>query len=69
MSYDVYLFACLLRGFSSEFNDRPYDEQYNLALEQFKVFEKSKYNDTTKSMYECIEDYLYATVENPPAIR
>lgn len=69
MSYDVYLFACLLREFSSEFNDRPYDEQYYLALEQFKVFEKSKYNDTTKNMYECIEDYLYATVENPPAIR
>jgi hypothetical protein len=69
MNYDVYLFACLLREFSSEFNNRPYDEQYDLAVQQFKVFEKSKYNDVNKGAYECIENYLYATIENSPAIK
>jgi hypothetical protein len=69
MNYDVYLFTCLLREFSSEFNNRPYDEQYDLAAQQFKIFQASEYNDTNKGLYECIENYLYATIENPPGIR
>jgi hypothetical protein len=69
MEYRVYLFACLLREFSNEFNSQPYDEQYDLAAPQFKAFEASEYNDANKGLYECIENYLYATIENPPAIR
>lgn len=69
MNYDVYLFSCLLREFSAEFNNRPYDEQYDIAMVEFKKFEASTFNDVNKGAYECIENYLYATIENPPAIR
>lgn len=61
MNYDIYLFACLLREFSNEFDNTPYDEQYDIAIREFKKFEQSQYNDTNKGSYECIENYLYAT--------
>jgi hypothetical protein len=69
MKFPIYLFACLLREFSSEFGNLPQDEQYELAEKQFKVFESSEFNDITKGLYRCIENYLYATIENPPSIR
>jgi hypothetical protein len=58
MNYDVYLFSCLLKEFSSEFNEMPYDEQYYIALEKFKAFEKSTFNDVNQGAYECIVNYL-----------
>jgi hypothetical protein len=63
MNYDVYLFSCLLKEFSYKFEQRPYDEQYDIATNEFKKFESSKFNDINKGAYECIVDYISTNIE------
>lgn len=58
MNYDVYLFTCLWKEFDEQFRQRPYDEQYYLALNRFREFESSVYNDVNKGIYECVESYF-----------
>ena len=65
MNYNTYLFSCLLRDFSTAFYNLPYDEQYDVAMAAFKKFEASTFNDVNKGAYECMENYLYATVGEP----
>jgi len=58
MNYNTYLFCCLLKHFNSEFDELPYDEQYDVVKEAYKKFKKSDYNKSTKSEYECMLEYL-----------
>lgn len=58
MNYNQYLFSCLLKLSSTEFEQLPYDEQYDFAKEEFKRFSKSDYNNPEKSLYECISNYI-----------
>jgi hypothetical protein len=58
MIYDTYLFACLLKEYDDDFNNEPYDLQYDMVPGLFKEFEKTKFNDKNKSLYDCIVEYL-----------
>ena len=58
MNYNQYLFSCLLKIYSLEFEQLEYDLQYEKVFELYKEFEDSKFNIYTKGEYDCIEDYL-----------
>ena len=40
------------------FNDETCDERWSNASAHLKIFMQSKYNDSSKSTYECIEEYV-----------
>ena len=58
MNYSQYLFSCLFKLFDEEFEQMPYDSQFNEAMYEYSIFEGSKFNDGNKGEYECIVDYL-----------
>ena len=58
MIYDTYLFSCLLKEYDEDFANEPYDLQYDMITDMFKEFEKTKFNDKTKSLYDCIIEYF-----------
>lgn len=58
MNYDTYLFSCLLKLYNSEFEQMPYDQQYDMLPVLFELFENSKYNDVNRGLYECLIDYF-----------
>ena len=58
MDYDVYLFSNLIKLFDSEFEELPYDEQYDNLPTLYEDFENSKFNVDTKSAYDCMINYL-----------
>lgn len=58
MSYNEYLFCCLLKLYSKEFNELEYDLQYQLGIEKYNDFSNSQYNCDSKSEYDCIVKYL-----------
>ena len=58
MNYDVYLFSNLIKLFDSEFEELPYDEQYDNLPTLYEDFENSKFNVDTKSAYDCMIEYL-----------
>jgi hypothetical protein len=58
MTYDTYLFSCLLKHFDEAFNEEPYDLQYDMIPVLFKEFERSKFNDKNKGLYDCIIEYF-----------
>ena len=58
MNYDVYLFSNLIKLFDSEFEELPYDEQYDDLPTLYEDFENSKFNVDTKSAYDCMIEYL-----------
>lgn len=61
MDYELYLFSCLLKLYNKEFEQKPYDEQFKLIPKLYKEFEDSEYNESKKSTYEAILNYLKAT--------
>ena len=58
MIYDTYLFSCLLKEYDDAFANEPYDLQYDMVTGMFKEFERTKFNDKNKSLYDCIIEYL-----------
>lgn len=58
MDYDLYLFSNLLKFYDKDFDEKPYDEQFDILPNLFEGFENSKFNIDTKSCYDCIEEYL-----------
>jgi hypothetical protein len=58
MDYNQYLFSCLMKLFDSEFEQMEYDIQFDVAIEEYVIFENSKFNDGNIGEYECIINYL-----------
>lgn len=58
MDYDLYLFSNLIKLFDSEFEELPYDEQYDKLPTLYEGFENSKFNVDTKSAYDCMIEYF-----------
>lgn len=58
MNYPLYLFSNLVKFFDKEFNELPYDEQWDLLPSMYIQFRISKFNVIDKSEYDCIADYL-----------
>ena len=58
MDYDMYLFSNLIKLFDEEFEQLPYDEQYDKLPTLYEDYENSKFNVDTKGAYECMIDYL-----------
>lgn len=58
MDYDLYLFSNLIKLFDSEFEELPYDEQYDKLPTLYEDFENSKFNVDTKSAYDCMIEYF-----------
>ena len=58
MDYDMYLFSNLIKLFNSEFEELPYDEQYDTLPSLYEDYDNSKFNVDTKGAYECMINYL-----------
>ena len=58
MNYNIYLFSNLVKFFNKEFEELPYDEQYNLLPSMYEDFEISEFNRSEYSEYDCMIDYL-----------
>lgn len=58
MDYDMYLFSNLIKLFDEEFEQLPYDEQYDDLPTLYADFENSKFNVDTKSAYDCMVEYF-----------
>jgi hypothetical protein len=58
MNYDVYLFSNLIKLFDVEFEELPYDEQWDTLPSLYEEYDKSKFNVDTKGAYECMINYL-----------
>ena len=58
MDYDIYLFSNLIKYYNTEFEELPYDEQYDTLPNLYKEFEDSPFNVDTKSAYDCMIEYF-----------
>jgi DNA-binding transcriptional regulator GbsR (MarR family) len=58
MNYDVYLFSNLIKLFNAEFEELPYDEQWDNLPSLYEEYDKSKFNVDTKGAYECMIEFL-----------
>jgi hypothetical protein len=58
MNYNYYLFSCLLKEYDKDFEQMEYDLQFKKIPKLYEEFFISDFNDTNKSEYECIVDYL-----------
>lgn len=58
MIYSEYLFSCLLKLYDKEFDESPYDIQFEQIMMRYYEFFTSKYNDENKSEYDCIINFL-----------
>jgi hypothetical protein len=58
MTYELYLFSCLLKLYDEQFDARPYDEQYDVLPALYEEFKLSVYNDDDTNLYDCIELFL-----------
>ena len=58
MDYDMYLFSNLIKHYDTEFEQLPYDEQYDDLPTLYADYDNSKFNVDTKGAYECMINYL-----------
>jgi len=58
MDYDMYLFSNLIKLFNAEFEELPYDEQWDTLPSLYEEYDNSKFNVDTKGAYECMINYL-----------
>lgn len=58
MTYNEYLFGCLLQLYDKEFEEMEYDLRYEETIRRYCDFESSEFNVDTQSEYMCILDYL-----------
>lgn len=58
MDYDMYLFSNLIKYYDTEFEQLPYDEQWEELPSLYEEYDKSKFNVDTKGAYECMENFL-----------
>jgi hypothetical protein len=58
MDYNLYLFSNLVKLYDKEFEELPYDEQFDRLPTMYDDFHDSKFNVYSKSEYDCIIDYL-----------
>ena len=61
MEYDMYLFSCLLKLHDKYFEELEYDLQFEELPARYDEFANSTYNDGSKGLYDCIEEFLIAT--------
>jgi hypothetical protein len=47
-----------MKLFDSEFEQMEYDIQFDVTIEEYVIFENSKFNDGNIGEYECIINYL-----------
>jgi hypothetical protein len=58
MDYDMYLFSCLLKLYDKDFDEQPYDYQFDILPKKYAEFEQSLFNDTNKSAYDCMINFF-----------
>lgn len=58
MNQSQYIFCCLFRTVSPNFEELDYEIQYDVALKLYSEFEYSKFNLNDKEEYECMLEYL-----------
>lgn len=58
MTESQYLFCCLFRTVSPNFDELDYVIQYDVSLKLYKEFEISKFNVPEQEDYECMIEYL-----------
>lgn len=58
MNYDVYLFSNLIKFYDTEFEELPYDEQWDTLPSLYEEYDNSKFNVDTKGAYQCMIEFL-----------
>jgi hypothetical protein len=58
MDYDMYLFSNLIKFYDAEFEELPYDEQWDTLPSLYEEYDNSKFNVDTKGAYECMIEFL-----------
>ena len=58
MDYNLYLFSNLVKLYDKEFEELPYDEQFDRLPTMYDDFSDSKFNLYNNSEYDCIINYL-----------
>jgi hypothetical protein len=58
MNYNYYLFSCLLKEYDKDFEQMEYDLQFKKIPKLYEEFFISDFNDTNKSEYDCMVNYL-----------
>lgn len=58
IGYPEYLLSCLIKLHDNEFNELPYDQQYDKLIQIYESFVDSKYDDHNRELYECMEEYI-----------
>lgn len=58
LTYEQYLFSCLLKLYDKEFDELEYDLQFYRIPSLYKEFLMSDSNDGVAPLYECMEHYL-----------
>lgn len=61
MSYAQYLFLCLLKESNARLRAMPYDEQYEHGMLMWHHYRLSGFDDPSKGLYECINEYIKET--------
>lgn len=64
MKYSEYLFSCMLKKINSIYDSLEYDVQYEVAINLYKDFQKSKYNIGQKKEDLCMLEYISDTLNN-----
>jgi hypothetical protein len=58
MTYGEFLLCYLLRDNNKSFNELEYDTMFQKSKEIYIEYGKSTYNNTKKSEYDCIYEFL-----------
>lgn len=58
MNLSKYILAKLYALKSKVFNELTYDEQFYEAVRMYNIFLKSDFNNTKKTEYQCLEEFL-----------
>jgi len=58
MTTDQYLFCCLFRTVSQNYDELDYEVQYEVGMKLYPEFEKSKFNNADRPNYESMIEYL-----------
>ena len=58
MTYNEYLFSCLLKKYDKSFAELEYDLQYEKIAQRYLGFTQSRFNVDTKGEYDSMIEYL-----------
>ncbi len=63
MNYHQYLFSCLFKECSENYNQMEFDIQYEIAVHLHADYVKSEFNKPDLAVQDCMLDYILSLIE------